>query len=52
MSMYWCFELQGVTRRCLYLDFLYDTHSRWDLNRAINNYLYTIKSREWMNIPL
>ena len=52
MSMYWCFELQGVTRRCLYLDYIRDTHSRWDIHRAINNYLYTTKSREWMNIPL
>lgn len=52
MSMYWCFEVDGVARRCLYLDYLLDTYDRWDVHRAISNFLYTIKPREWMNIPL
>ena len=52
MSMYWCFDLDGVARRCLYLDYLKDTYNQWDVHRAISNYLYTIKPREWMDIPL
>ncbi|MBI3927082.1 MAG: DUF1152 domain-containing protein [Armatimonadetes bacterium] len=51
MSMYWCFEVDGVARRCLYLDYLRDTYSRWDVHRAIHNYLYTVTPREWLNIP-
>lgn len=52
MSMYWCFEVDAVARRCLYLDYLKDTWSRWDVHRAIHNYLYTITPREWQDIPL
>jgi hypothetical protein len=52
MSMYWCFELAGVARRCLYLDYLKEKYSRWDIHRAINNYLYTVTPRPWLNIPL
>jgi len=52
MSMYWCFEVDGVARRCLYLDYLLDTHTMWDVDRAINNFLYTIEPRPWMDIPL
>jgi hypothetical protein len=52
MAMYWGFELDGVARRCLYLDYLKETYNRWDVDRAIHNYLYTVKSRLWMNIPL
>jgi hypothetical protein len=52
MSMYWCFEVDGVARRCLYLDYLLDTYNQWDVHRAINNFLYTIKRREWRDIPL
>jgi hypothetical protein len=52
MSMYWAFELDGVCRRCLYLDYLYETHDRWDVHRAISNYLHTVQPRKWLNIPL
>lgn len=52
MSMYWAFELDAVARRCLYLDYMLDTYSRWDVHRALHNYLYTVKPREWQNIPL
>lgn len=51
MSMYWCFKLQGVAQRCLYLDYIVDTHSRMDVHRALSNYLYTVKPREWKNYP-
>jgi hypothetical protein len=52
MSMYWCFDLDGVARRCLYMDLLMNTYNQWDLIRVINNFLYTIEPREWMDIPL
>lgn len=52
MSMYWGFELDGVARRCLYLDYLLDTYDRWDVHRAISNFLYTVTPREWQTIPL
>lgn len=52
MAMYWGFEVDGVARRCLYLDYLRDTWSRRDVQRAIHNYLYTIEPRKWVDIPL
>ncbi len=52
MSMYWSFELNGVARRCLYLDYLLDTYNDWDMLRAINNFRYTITPCEWIQIPL
>lgn len=52
MSMYFAFELDAVARRCLYLDYLTDTWSQMDVLRAIHNFLYTIKPREWRSIPL
>ncbi len=51
MSMYWCFRLEGVARRCLYLDWVQDTHSRWDVHRVLSNYLHTVEPRPWKSIP-
>ncbi|MEW6283463.1 MAG: DUF1152 domain-containing protein [Candidatus Eremiobacterota bacterium] len=52
MSMYWAFEVDGVARRCLYLDYILDTYDRWDVHRAIHNFLHVTTTREWLNIPL
>ena len=52
MSMYWAYELDAVAERCLYLDYLIDTHTRADVERAIANFRRTIKPREWREIPL
>lgn len=52
MSMYWGFNLDGVAKRCLYLDYLLETYDRWDVHRAISNYLHTVTPREWQTIPL
>ena len=52
MSMYWSFDLDAVARRCLYIDYIKNTYTPWDVIRAINNYRYTVKPREWMDIPL
>lgn len=51
MSIYWCFRLKGVFERCLYLDYIKDTHSRMDVHRAISNYLYVAKPRPWRDFP-
>lgn len=51
MSIYWCFKLKGVAERCLYLDYIKNTHSRMDVHRALSNYLYVAKPREWKAFP-
>lgn len=51
MSMYHGFELSGVAKRCLYRDYMVKTYSRWDVTRAIGNFLYVADSREWMELP-
>lgn len=52
MAMYWAFEVEGVARRCLYLDWVKDTWSRWDVHRTLHNYLSTVTPRDWRDIPL
>ena len=47
MSMYFCFQLRGLARRCLYLDYLKDK-----VHRGICNFLSTITPREWKRLPL
>lgn len=51
MSMYFGFELDAVAERCLYRDYMEGTYSRWDVNRAIGNFLYVADSREWKSLP-
>ena len=51
MSMYFGFDLDAVARRCLYREYLEGTYSRWDVNRAIGNFLYVADSRPWMSLP-
>ncbi len=52
MSMYFCFQLSGLARRCLYLDYLKDKYGRWEVHRGICNFLSTITPREWKRLPL
>lgn len=52
MAMYFCFQLQGLAQRCLYLDYLKDKYGRWEVHRGICNFLSTIDSREWKRLPL
>lgn len=49
---YWSFEVEGVAQRCLYIDYLLDTWTLWDVDRAINNFPYTIEPRPWQDIPI
>lgn len=52
MSMYFCFQLSGLARRCLVLDWLKDKYGRWEVHRGICNFLSTITPREWKRLPL
>lgn len=52
MAMYWCFDLTGLARRCLYLDYLKEKYSRWEVHRGICNFLYTVKQRDWKTLPI
>ncbi|MBN9416308.1 MAG: DUF1152 domain-containing protein [Candidatus Eremiobacteraeota bacterium] len=52
MSMYFCFRLDGLARRCLYLDYLKAKYGRWEVHRGICNFLSTITPREWKRLPL
>jgi hypothetical protein len=53
MSMYWAFTLEGVARRCIYLDEVRDTESYYDLSRAIAACRDSMPlKREWEHIPL
>ena len=38
MSMYWCFQLEAVARRILYLDAIKKTESYGDVTRAITQF--------------
>jgi hypothetical protein len=49
--MYFGFVLDSVARRCLYRECMEGTISRWDVNRAIGNFLYVADSRQWMELP-
>lgn len=52
MAMYWAFEADALASRCLYLDYMKDTYTTWDVHRALSNYLYTVTPREWRNLPI
>jgi len=52
MAMYFGFTLDGLARRCLYLDYLKDKYGRWEVHRGICNFLSTVESRPWIPIPL
>ena len=38
MTLYWCFRLEAVARRVIYLDMVKRTRTRWDLMRAIDEF--------------
>jgi hypothetical protein len=51
MSMYWCFGIEGLARRCGYLEPLLSTTSRGEVTRVIQQYRATITQRPWLNLP-
>jgi hypothetical protein len=52
MSLYWCFRLEAVARRNLYLDRVRDTETYQDLTVAINTYRALNKSKGWVDLPM
>jgi hypothetical protein len=53
MSLYWAFSVEGVARRCLYLDSVRGTESYYELSRAIATFRSALPgTREWERIPL
>ncbi len=52
MSMYWCFDLTALAKRCLYLDYLKEKYSRWDIHRGLVNFMSTVTPREWKTLPI
>lgn len=52
MSLYWCFELDGVAERCLYLDQIWATHTIEEVGQEILAFQKRIKPRPWRGIPL
>ncbi len=51
MSMYWGFQIEGLARRCLYLEQLLATRSRGEVTLAIQRYRASITPRPWMELP-
>ena len=52
MSMYWCFELDAVARRCLYLKELQATVSYGDVDRVVETFRrQNPPMRSWEAIP-
>ncbi len=52
MSTYFAFEVDGVARRCLYLDVLRETSTRRDVDLVIDEFRRTVPRRPWLPIPL
>ncbi len=44
MSMYWCFRLEAVARRILYLDAIKETESYFDVTRAIIDFRIRVEA--------
>lgn len=51
MSMYWGFQIDGLARRCLYLEDLLTTRSRGEVTLAIQRYRASITPRPWLDLP-
>ncbi len=51
MSMYWCFQVDGLAHRCLYMDRIKETRSRGEVTVAISRFRETVQVRDWMNLP-
>lgn len=52
MTLYWCFRLDDVARRNLYLGSVKDTETFQDLTVAIGHYRATHGSKGWVDLPM
>lgn len=51
MSTYWSFEVDGLARRCLYLEPLLRTRNRGEITRVIQDFRSRITPRPWVELP-
>ncbi len=52
MSLYWCFQLDAVADRNLYLDKITGTVTYGDLSVAIERFRATTESLPWIDLPM
>lgn len=52
MTLYWCFRLDAVARRNLYLAQVRDTETFQDLTVAIGYWRATHESKGWVDLPM
>ena len=52
MSLYWCFRLEAVAERVLYMEAIRDTESYRDLTLAIEYFRATHDSKGWVDLPM
>ncbi len=52
MSLYWCFRLEAVAQRNLYLDRVRDTETYQELTMAIETYRALHDSKSWVDLPM
>jgi len=52
MSLYWCFHLDAVAERNLYLDRIVDTATYTELSLAIERFRDTIETLPWIDLPM
>lgn len=53
MTLYWCFHVDPVAHRLLYLNDILDTQTSRDLTAAIERFRDTLpKRKDWMELPM
>ncbi len=53
MTLYWCFRLDPVARRLLYLNDILQTQTSRDLTSAIELFRGSLPTtKEWVNLPM
>lgn len=53
MTLYWCFRVDSVARRLLYLNDILHTQTSRDLTSAIERFRDTLpKRKDWVNLPM
>lgn len=52
MTLYWCFRLDAVAERILYLDAVRETESFRDMTLAIGYFRATHDSKVWVDLPM
>ncbi len=51
MAMYWGFRVDGLARRCLYLEAIKNTRSRGEMTQALHQFRASIKPKPWIDLP-